>query len=283
MISRRDFIKGGLAAGAAALTANAFWFERENLTLEKVAVSVKGLPLEFDGFNICQITDVHHGPFISLEYVESVVKAANELSADAVVLTGDYVTDEAGYIAPVVKALSGIKSKYGIFAVLGNHDHRTDANKVSDELKNKGIRLLRNEGTHIDISGARICMAGVGDLMEDRPDAAKALSGADALTPRILLSHNPDYAGYMPKDMRVDLMISGHTHGGQVRVPFTGYAPYMPSRNGQKFTGGLVDLGHTRVYVSRGVGVVGLPVRVNCPPEITLITLERDGARDPGA
>lgn len=141
-------------------------------------------------------------------------------------------------------------------------------------IRSYGIPLLENRHAIIESGGGALCVAGIKDYLEDFPDAEAALRGVDKETPRILLAHHPDYAEHLPEGVRVGLVLSGHTHGGQVRGPFS-YAPVLPSEFGQKYSGGLVTLTgrDTRVYVSRGLGVVGIPVRIHCPPELTLIRL----------
>jgi len=251
-----------------------FVLEPRELKVEKVDVRIRGLSAGFDGFTVCQVTDVHHSPFVRLGYIERVVEKANSLKPDLTVLTGDYIDDTSEYIAPAIKALSGLKARRGLLSVLGNHDHFIGKARTVEALRSHGIPLLENSHTLIESGNSALCVAGVRDYLEDFPDAASALNGVDKDIPRILLSHHPDYAEHLPGDERVDLVISGHTHGGQIRAPFS-YAPVLPSAYGQKYSGGLVALEDrdTLVYVSRGVGVVGIPVRINCPPELTLIRL----------
>lgn len=276
MISRRQFIKGVVAVGAAGFIADAVLYEPRHIVVEKKTVAIKNLPEAFEGFRICQLSDIHHSPLVGLRFIERVVDKANSLNPDAIALTGDYVDDSSKYVEPAVSALCRLKSQYGIFAVLGNHDHWAGPELTKDVFSKYRVPVLTNSNRLIETKGGNICISGVGDFMEGVQDLKAALYGIPDNTPRILLSHNPDYAELMPKTERVDLVLSGHTHGGQVRLPFS-IAPVTMSRYGQKYIGGLVKLPHTQVYVSRGVGVIGLPIRFNCPPEITVITLT--GAR----
>lgn len=271
------FLQGGLLLGGAALV-NGFVIEPKSIEVEERTVSIEGLSPAFDGLRLCQVTDVHHGASIGLRYIESVVEMACSLKPDAVVFTGDYADEKRKYLEPVVKALSAIKAKWGPYAVLGNHDHYVGASYTRDVLESHGIKVLQNSHIMIESRGGALAIAGVRDYLEDRPDAALALKGIDRAVPRILLSHHPDYCEKLPSD-RVDLVLAGHTHGGQVRLPFS-FAPVVPSDYGQKYSGGLVSLNrpfNTKVYVSRGIGVSIIPVRVNCPPELTLITLKARG------
>lgn len=276
-MTRRDLLKAGLLLGGA-VAIDTFAIEPREPVVERLTVGIRGLPRPFEGFTICQITDVHHGPIVPRGYVEEVVRRANALGPDLMVLTGDYIDQDREYVAPCLETLSGLRSPNGITAVLGNHDHFVGGEYSARAVRDHGIRLLRNEHYLIEKGGEAVCIAGTRDYYEDVPDAGLALRRVPEDIPRILLNHHPDYCEYLPPGERIDLIISGHTHGGQVRVPVAGYAPIVPSSFGQKYSGGLVRLkrrGETPVYVSRGVGVVFLPMRFNCPPEITLVTLRR--------
>ena len=274
MLSRRQFLKGAIAMGAAGLVADGLLLEPRHVVVERKTIAINGLPDAFDGFRICQITDVHHGPFTGLEFIKKVVEKVNSLNPGLVVLTGDYVDHSSKYIVPAVSALCRLKSSNGVLSVLGNHDHWMDANLTQEVFNRYNVPVITNSHKLIEIKDKAICVAGVGDLMEDSQDLKAAFYGVPADIPRILLSHNPDYAESMPASERVDLVLAGHTHGGQVRMPFS-IAPITMSRYGQKYAGGLVRSASSQVYVSRGIGVVGLPVRFNCPPEITIITLTK--------
>ncbi len=274
MLSRRQFLKGAIAMGAAGLVADGVLLEPRHVVVERKTIAINDLPDAFDGFRICQITDVHHGPFTGLEFIKKVVEKVNSLNPGLVVLTGDYVDHSSKYIVPAVSALCRLKSSNGVLAVLGNHDHWMDANLTQEVFNRYNVPVITNSHKLIEIKDKAICVAGVGDLMEDSQDLKAAFYGVPADIPRILLSHNPDYAESMPASERVDLVLAGHTHGGQVRMPFS-IAPITMSRYGQKYAGGLVRSASRQVYVSRGIGVVGLPVRFNCPPEITIITLTK--------
>lgn len=256
--------------------------EPRRVRVEKVDIPIEGLGSGFDGYTICQVTDVHHSPIVSLSYVEEVVASAAALKPDMVAFTGDYIDTDREYMDPAVRALSRLRGRQATMAVLGNHDYFIDWRYSADAIRSHGVDLIMNGHRMLERGSSRLCIGGVRDYFEDRPDAREAFGGVPEDVPRVLLCHHPDYAEYLPGDVRVDLMISGHTHGGQVRIPFTGLAPVVPSNFGQKYSGGLVTLKRragaglgtrTRVYVSRGVGVVLLPVRFSCPPELTLIRL----------
>lgn len=274
MLSRRQFIKGTIAAGAAGLIADAVLYEPRHIIVEKKTIAINNLPDVFEGFRICQISDVHHSPFVGLKFIEKAVDMANSLNSDLIALTGDYVAMSPKYIAPAISALCKLKSPNGILAVLGNHDHWEGAELTMDVFSKYSVPVITNEHRFIEMKNKTICFAGVDDLMEGNQDLKAAFHGVPNDMPRVLLSHNPDYAEVMPENERVDLVLAGHTHGGQIRIPFS-IAPVTMSKYGQKYAGGLVRLANTQIYVSRGIGVVGLPIRFNCPPEITLITLTK--------
>ncbi|MBI5492524.1 MAG: metallophosphoesterase [Deltaproteobacteria bacterium] len=277
MITRRNFLKGGLLLGAGVLFDGTV-LEPTEAGVEEVEVRIPGLGPGFDGFTICQITDVHHSRVIRLNYINKVIETANSLKPDLTVLTGDYIDQKKRYMEPAIKALSGLKAGYGVLSILGNHDYFPGRAYTEGVIASHGIPLLKNSHAIIERKGSSICVAGVADYIEDRPDASGALKGVDPLTPRILLSHHPDYSEELPEGERVDLVLAGHTHGGQVRLPF-GIAPIVPSNYGQKYSGGLVRLARgTQVYVSRGIGISMIPVRFNCPPELTLIRLRPENA-----
>jgi predicted MPP superfamily phosphohydrolase len=230
------------------------------------------------------LTDIHHGPWLALPYVREVIDATNELEPDLILLTGDYVHHSPEYIRPVINELSRLRAKVGIVAVLGNHDWWEDGTFTCAELARVGIpridngrRLVTPDWRLVEDTGQGLAIAGVGDLWEDRPDYRMALAGLPDRTPRLLLSHNPDVAEerrFVNSGLRVDLMVSGHTHGGQVAIPFLG-TPMVPSRFGQKYAQGLVQGPVCPVFVSRGIGISMLPLRAGVFPEIAVLELQR--------
>jgi predicted MPP superfamily phosphohydrolase len=208
----------------------------------------------------------------------------NRLKPDIVALGGDYCHSGTRFIAPALEDLGGLRARMGRFAVLGNHDHWDGYKESVEGLEEARIPLLRNSGTWVEKGGARLRIGGVGDLWTDKQDIKSAIGDATGGDAVILLSHNPDLAESMVDD-RVGLMLSGHTHGGQVVVPCFG-APCVPSAFGQKYLRGMVAGPRCRVFVGRGVGTISPPVRLFCRPEVVLITLtgrERDrvAARPP--
>jgi uncharacterized protein len=270
-VNRRSFLKaaGAVTAGTAIGGAWSVLVEPGWLELSRTVVPVRRLPGEFVGFTIGLVSDTHLGPFVGRSRIRSAVDALNDASPDAVVLAGDYVLHSPEFIRPCMEELSRIRGR--IFAVLGNHDHWEDADLTSRLLEEiVGAELLRNRGAWLERGDSTLRIWGVGDLWEDdqviegvRPEGYEG--------PLILISHNPDYAEVLPRGT-ADLILSGHTHGGQVVLPFIG-APMLPSYYGQKYRSGLVWNSGTAVYVSRGIGVGSPPMRLNCRPELPLIEL----------
>lgn len=244
--------------------------EANSLTVEEVTIYLERLPKELNGFRLVQLSDIHHSPFTSLGHVERTVEKANSLKPDMFVLTGDYVSHETEYIAPMADALSRLESEFGTYACLGNHDHWTDAELVTDLLRGEGINVLINEGFRFQARGGSFWLAGVDDLMAGKTDVRSALRGADEAEMKLLLAHNPSIirraAWY-----GVDLMLSGHTHGGQVKIRDEENR-IIPRR---KMTSGLHRRQDTQVYITRGIGTVVVPFRYRCPPEISLIELRK--------
>lgn len=276
---RRKFLKIAAAVGASSSLAaggvfHSVYVEKYHLSISRTDIPIDGLPPAFDGFKIGLIADMHLSRYLPSKYLYRAVKLANTSGADVFALVGDYVSGGVFRIPKVIDILAGLQAPYGIFAVLGNHDHWTDAAETRTQLEKHGIPDLTNRHTMIERDGSQICLAGVGDLWEDKQRLDLAFNGVPPEMPRVLLSHNPDYAEEMPAGYRVDIMLSGHTHGGQVKLPLIG-APILPSRYGQKYREGLVEGPRCRVFVSRGVGFVRF-YRFNCPPEIPLITLRRN-------
>jgi predicted MPP superfamily phosphohydrolase len=292
--TRRCFITGGAKAvgvGVAGAMGYAFLVEPRWLGVSRREIPIRGLPAALDGLRVVQLTDVHHGPWLSLAYVRDVVQTTNELAPDLVCLTGDYVHHSEAYIEPVVEELARLRPRIATVAVLGNHDWWEDVDRMRRALDRASIPLLDN-GRRVLTPDRRVtadaaeglAVCGVGDLWEDTQDYQAALGGLPADMPRLLLSHNPDVAeepDLVLSGLRVDLMLSGHTHGGQVRFPFLG-PPVTNSRFGQKYAEGLVQGPVCRVFVCRGIGVSGFPLRLGVPPEIAVLEL-RTAAHDTNA
>jgi hypothetical protein len=206
--------------------------------------------------------------------VANAVDEANRLKPDLVVLTGDFVLETADSIYELAPVLSRLNAKYGVFSVLGNHDLWTDANVIRSGLEEVGLPVLKNSGISLSLGQDMINLAGLDAAWGGQPDLKQALRDLPQGIPTILLMHEPDIADILSQDKRVSLQLSGHTHGGQVRIPIMG-APALP-KYGKKYDSGLYRVNAMWLYTNRGIGVIGPPVRLNCRPEITEITLVAD-------
>jgi predicted MPP superfamily phosphohydrolase len=281
-ISRRKFLKvaavgsvmGGVVLAAARCGSQV---TPQDLQVDEVEVPIARLPRRLDGLRIVQLSDLHLSAVVSLEHIQYAVSIAQSLAGELIVLTGDYVTRGADGVVTCAQALAGLRAPLGVYATLGNHDYWNGATHVADSLAAAGLTVLRNEGTPIARDGgdrADLWLAGLDDVWEEQEDLEAALDGAPEGTPTLLLVHEPDFADqYADRaaDLGIILQLSGHSHGGQVRLPVIG-APVLP-RLGQKYPMGLQKAGDTWVYTNRGVGLVMPAVRLNCPPEITALTL----------
>lgn len=270
-LSRRALLKK--AATWTALGALGCWpfLEAKWCRVRPVTVSFPRLPRAFDGLRVAFLSDIHHGPFVPLAYVRRVVEMTNFLEPDLICLGGDYVHHSAEYIAPSLRCLGKLRARLGVHAVLGNHDHWEGATETRGALAQAGFADQTNRGEWIRRGTDRLRIGGVGDLWEDRQDLVAALEDTREEEAALLLSHNPDYIDSI-HDRRVGLVLSGHTHGGQVAIPGLG-APVVPSQHGQKYVSGLVSGPKVQGFVTCGVGTIGPPVRLGCRPEIALITL----------
>ncbi len=274
--TRRKFLKLSACAAAAAAVGSvidAFAVEPEWVKVTGPVIPIPNLPPAWDGVRVAQLTDIHIGRLIGLNYLREVVEKTNAASPDVIVLTGDYVSRTDAIGDNLAEVLSWLQAPEGKFAVLGNHDHWTDPAAIRSVLKTAGITDLTNRHETLRRSGRGLCIAGVDDLWEGVQDLDLALAGVGEDVPRILLCHNPDYAEQMPAGPRVDLMLCGHSHGGQFKIPF-GPRPRLPIRH-SKYAAGLAEGPRCLVYTSVGLGMVGIPIRFNCRPELAIITLRR--------
>lgn len=239
------------------------------LTIEHHPIYLRRLPGEFEGFRIVQLSDIHHSPFTNREQIERAVKTANSLHPDIIALTGDYISHDRRYAAPCAELLGELRARFGVFAVLGNHDHWTDAALITDLFRAEGITVLINEGMRFEHKGVTFWLAGVDDTMVGLEDLPLALAGARDDEMKLLLAHNPIILRRAAR-AGVDLVLSGHTHGGQVTLRSERSASGRPRR---RLLRGLGRQGETQIYVTRGLGTVVLPIRYGCPPEVSLLEM----------
>ena len=272
-MNRRQFFRAaavGVAGATVAGTCYGF-FEAGWIRVEYQTLPLPRLPLAFQGTRIAFLTDIHHGPYTDISYVQSIVRTANLLQPDLILLGGDYSLRDPKYIGPCFEMLAELRAPMGVYGVLGNHDYWHGLQQTRDGFKTAKITELTNRSEWIQKDGERFCLAGVDDLWCGHPNAEAALGGAKAEDACLLLSHNPDFCETL-RDRRVGLVLSGHTHGGQVVFP-GGVAPFVPSWYGNKYLRGVVQAPETTVLVSRGLGTAILPVRFGSRPEINVITV----------
>lgn len=274
-LTRRRLWQLGVPSALAAMGGLGYstLLEPQRMVVERVPIRLSNLPLALEGFRIAVLTDFHLYPFTKLPHIQRAVTLANDLQPDVAVLLGDFVDANVEAILELAPALSGLRAQHGIFAVLGNHDHWKGAKIVRAALVNEGIQVLRNAGVPLTVAGHELYLAGLESAWCGRPDIAQALSERRGDSPVVLLVHEPDYADKAAQDPRISLQLSGHSHGGQVRLPLIG-ALELPSW-GRKYDCGHYHVGAMQLYTNRGIGLVDLPVRFNCPPEVTEITLSR--------
>ena len=246
--------------------------EANTIELEEVTIRLKRLPKSLDGFRIVHLSDIHHSPLTNLEHIKRAIEISNELEPDMFILTGDYVSHEPEYIEPVAEVLGELKSQYGTFACLGNHDHWTDAELVTSAFTQAGIKVLINEGFQFSARGEKFWLCGVDDFMMGKTNLRAALKGSLPNEMKLLLSHNPAIFGRATY-ANVDLVLSGHTHGGQVKLREPRTSVLFPNRQ-RRLSSGLHRRQDTQIYITRGIGTVVLPVRYQCPPEISLLKLK---------
>ncbi len=273
--TRRQFLSGLASVPLVAVSATsayASFIEPYNYELSATDIFIRDLPDNFDGFRIAQISDVHHSHIVSIQEVRRIVELAQRARPDMIALTGDYTTSYRRYIEPCAEALGALSAPEGVWAVLGNHDHYTDPELTTHALERARISVLNNTNTLIRRGRDALQLAGIDDWSWNRTDWARALYGVDAKRPTVLLSHQPRVLDAIETE-NISLILSGHTHGGQVSLPLIG----TPMRLGKdfKYLRGLYRRNATQLYVSRGTGVIGLPVRFGAPPEIALLRLRR--------
>jgi hypothetical protein len=257
------------SAGSAA-KARPAWRSGQRFFVYDERIWLDQLPSAFHGLRIVQISDIHHGLFLPKEWLSSAVRQANLLNPDIIALTGDFVTYSRRNIEPAAELLSRLRARHGVYAVLGNHDFRVDADAVTKALSRHHIDVLRNRHVPLRFGGETMYLAGVDDYGYGA-DLRRAMRGVPAGTATVLLAHNPRVI-HLASRNHVSLVLSGHTHGGQVNLPLLGTV-YGRSPERLRYKIGWDRMGATQIYVSRGIGTIVLPWRLRCPAEITHLEL----------
>jgi predicted MPP superfamily phosphohydrolase len=278
--TRRRFIALAATAGVAALAADTTLIEPNRPRIVRKEISLRRWPARLEGFTIALLSDFHYDPYFSVHPLRSSVAMVNGLHAELIVLTGDFVSSPllgdpaAGAAAaePCAQLLRQMHAPHGLWAVMGNHDCFTDPERVIRALRAQGIQVLVNQSVPIERDGSRFWLGGVDDVLLGAADLDATLRGVPSGEAAVLLVHEPDYADHVAR-YPIDLQLSGHSHGGQVRPPFV-RPLYLPDL-GRKYIWGQYQIGGLTLYTNPGLGTVGVPVRWNCPPEITLLTLRR--------
>ncbi len=276
-IGRRAFITG--ASGAAIAAGGLVYFRRDvhNLEVTDNMLTLKDCPAALAGKSVVLMSDIHRGPYVTMDYLGDVSRIVNDLKPDLIVIAGDFVYLRPEFYDDACEFISSLKANIGIFGTLGNHDHWEDASIARRKFPQAGLRLLDNDRVFIDAQGQvtnnvpteGICLGGVGDLWEDKVDFEAACALAPQDMPRIVISHNPEAAELSAAGQcRIDVMLAGHMHGGQVALPLVG-AILVPANYGNKYVSGWAQGPHFPVYVTNGIGMTVLPVRYGPRPEIS--------------
>jgi hypothetical protein len=286
-LSRRDFLKllkaatielSLLAAGGGGY---GFWIEPNWLRVEEVNLKLRRLAPVFHGLSIAQISDIHMGGWMNTERLQRVADLVIDQRPDLFLLTGDFLTGHTfdgtseQHLQELITVLSPLAKSIPCYAVLGNHDYWTNAGAVREMLRSCGITDLTNSVFPFTRENERLYLCGVDDVWEGEVRLDQVIDNLADGAPAILLAHEPDFADVSSKSGRIDLQVSGHSHGGQVVVPF--YGPLVLPYLGQKYPSGLYQVGEMYQYTNRGVGMLDPPVRFNCAPEVTLFTLDGNG------
>ncbi|WP_074011121.1 metallophosphoesterase [Numidum massiliense] len=280
VLTRRQFLKKSTrwVLGACALGglsgAYAYWVEPNWLEVKHVDVTLEQLPPAFHKFRIVHFSDLHLGHYLWPEDLTDLISHINELGPDLICFTGDFVDHETDVVAGAVSYLSQLRAPFGQLAVLGNHDHGNNREPVVSGLTAAGFDMLINEHVALMHKEETLYVAGVDDHLAGASDVEEALRGIPERACTILLSHEPDVADDYTR-YPLALQLSGHSHGGQIRLPLLGsiYTPALA----KKYTSGLYTVPDSRlqVYTTRGIGTTRLPLRVHCRPELSVITLHR--------
>ncbi len=276
-LTRRQFLRIAALTGVALGVPSAIEAGRvtglipRRVVLEKRPIRLPRLPAVLDGFRIALFSDLHLYPFTPVEVIQDAVALANSFRPDLVILAGDFVWREVEAAFDLVPVLSRLNPAIGTFAVLGNHDYRKGPQIVARALRQAGIQVLINEGLPLGRGSDSIYLAGIDSASAGTPLPAEAFGNRRGNPTTIVVVHEPDYIVALAPDYPFDLQLSGHSHGGQVRLPVLG--PLILPPMGEIYSMGLYEVGNSQLYTTRGVGTIHVNLRLNCTPEVTAITL----------
>ena len=276
--SRRSFLQKGVIGLSAYsfVGATVGAIDGDEFDVINKTITIPNLPEEFKGFTIGMMSDIHSSVFMNKQDMDGYVSAMNSLKTDLIVVTGDFVNSQTEEVYQFAEAFSNLKSTNGVYGCLGNHDYfAKDVELVAKKVDECGVKLLRNDAIKIQKGNSFFNLIGVDDIGRNvKPDEymTNALSSARNDQPKILLCHKPYYFSNA-KNLGIDLTLSGHTHGGQVVFGQIDGVPISLAALFSKYIAGLYTLGNSQLYVNKGIGSVGVPFRINCPPELTVITL----------
>jgi uncharacterized protein len=278
--TRRQFLRAVAAAGTLAIAGDAILLAPNRPRVVRQEFFLPRWPERLHGFTVAVLSDFHYDPYFSVHPLRAAIAMVNRLRPDLIALTGDFVSvplvgDErkAAFAAePCARLLREMIAPHGLWAVMGNHDDGTDPEHVTRALQAENIQVLANQSEPIEQDGARFWLAGVNDVISETADLTETLRRVPGGEAVILLAHEPDFADEASQ-FPIDLQLSGHSHGGQIRIPFL--PPLYLPELARKYFWGTYRVGPLTLYTSAGLGTVGVPMRLNCPPEITLLTLRR--------
>ena len=262
-----------ITAGAAASLIDAHWIEPGLLSITRQDRLLKQLPPALDGLRIGLLADFHYRPDQNAELLKKIVARVRRENLDLIALTGDFINSDIRVLTPLLAGLAKMSATHGVFAVMGNHDGWAgDRADIKRQFEKAGISFLINQHCLLAIRGESLAVAGTDFVWLGQPDPHRTLKGIASNTPILALVHEPDYFDTMTAYREIMLQLSGHSHGGQCRVPLIGYAP-KTVKYGTKYVEGAFSNGSSNLFVTRGVGTTGPRVRFACPPELAVLTL----------
>lgn len=247
-------------------------YKPTKIIIEKVDVLIKNLPDDFENLTIAQISDLHRSKIVEMELIDKTINIVNSLKPDIIAITGD-LANSLDYLKETLEHLNTLSASIGTYVVLGNWENKINKETSITEIQKSRLTLLHNECKTIEKNNSKIILCGLQDDNGKGETLHKTMETVDNGLVKILLCHNPNIVENIDLSQKfIDLILSGHTHGGQVKYPIIGV---FKCAKRSKYLAGLYEVGHTQLYVNSGIGVSKFGYRINCPPEVTLITLKK--------